>query len=131
MALVMIVDDSPNDSPTEVHVMKTALEKHGFDTVSAASGSECITLAREVHPDLILMDVVMPNVNGFQATRTLTRDPSTQSIPVVMVTTKSQESDRVWGMRQGAVDYIVKPVSASALVAKAEEVLSRSGEDLV
>jgi twitching motility two-component system response regulator PilH len=127
MALVMIVDDSP----TEVHVMKTALEKHGFDTVSAASGSECITLAREVHPDLILMDVVMPNVNGFQATRTLTRDPSTQSIPVVMVTTKSQESDRVWGMRQGAVDYIVKPVSASALVAKAEEVLSRSGEDLV
>ena len=127
MALVMIVDDSP----TEVHVMKTALEKHGFDTVSAASGSECITLAREVRPDLILMDVVMPDVNGFQATRTLTRDPSTQSIPVVMVTTKSQETDRIWGLRQGAVDYIVKPVTASALVAKAEEVLRRSEEDLV
>ena len=127
MALVMIVDDSP----TEVHVMKTALEKHGFDTVSAASGSECITLAKEMHPDLILMDVVMPDVNGFQATRTLTRDPSTQSIPVVMVTTKSQESDRIWGMRQGAVDYIVKPVTASALVAKAQEILRRSDGDLV
>jgi twitching motility two-component system response regulator PilH len=125
MALVMIVDDSP----TEVHVMRTALEKHGFDTVSAASGSECITLAKEMHPDLILMDIVMPDVNGFQATRALTRDPSTQSIPVVMVTTKSQESDRIWGMRQGAVDYIVKPVTASALVAKAEEILGRSEGD--
>ena len=127
MALVMIVDDSP----TEVHVMKTALEKHGFDTVSAASGSECISLAKEMHPDLILMDVVMPDVNGFQATRTLARDPSTQSIPVVMVTTKSQESDRIWGMRQGAVDYIVKPVTASDLVAKAQEILGRFGTDLV
>jgi twitching motility two-component system response regulator PilH len=125
MALLIIVDDSP----TEVHVMRTALEKHGFDTVSAASGSECITLAKEMHPDLILMDIVMPDVNGFQATRALTRDPSTQSIPVVMVTTKSQESDRIWGMRQGAVDYIVKPVTASDLVAKAEEILGRSEGD--
>ena len=124
MALVMIVDDSP----TEVHVMRTALEKHGFDTVSAASGSECITLAKEMHPDLILMDIVMPDVNGFQATRALTRDPSTQSIPVVMVTTKSQESDRIWGMRQGAVDYLVKPVDASDLVAKANEFLQHSEE---
>jgi len=127
MALVMIVDDSP----TDVHVMKTALEKHGFDTVSAASGSECITLAKEMHPDLILMDIVMPDVNGFQATRTLTRDPSTQSIPVVMVTTKSQESDRIWGIRQGAVDYIVKPVTAADLIAKAEEILGRAERDLV
>ncbi len=127
MALVMIVDDSP----TEVHVMKTALEKHGFETVSATSGSECITLAREMHPDLILMDVVMPDVNGFQATRTLHRDPSTKSIPVVMVTTKSQETDRIWGLRQGAVDYIVKPVTATDLVAKAEEILNRSTGSLV
>src|SRR5690606_5733505 len=104
MALIMIVDDSP----TEVHVMKTVLEKHGFDTVSAADGSECISLAREMRPDLILMDVVMPGVNGYQATRTLTRDPLTKSIPVVMITTKSQETDRIWGMRQGAVDYLVK-----------------------
>lgn len=121
MALVMIVDDSP----TEVHVMKTALEKHGFETVSAADGSECISLARRVRPDLILMDVVMPGVNGFQATRTLSRDPVTQSIPVVMVTTKSQKTDRIWALRQGAVDFLVKPVSESALVAKAQEILSQ------
>jgi len=121
MALIMIVDDSP----TEVHVLKTALEKHGFDTVSAADGSECLSLAREVRPDLIFMDVVMPRVNGFQATRSLTRDPQTKSIPVV-ITTKDQESDRIWGMRQGAVDYLVKPVSEAVLVAKAQEVLERN-----
>ena len=119
MSLIMIVDDSP----TEVHIMKTALEKHGFQTLSAADGNECLTLAREVRPDLIFMDVVMPGLNGFQATRTLRRDPKTKSIPIVMVTTKNQESDRIWGMRQGAVDYLVKPVDASDLVAKANEVL--------
>ena len=79
--------------------------------MSAADGSECLSLAREVRPDLIFMDVVMPRVNGFQATRTLTRDPQTKSIPVVMITTKDQETDRIWGMRQGAVDYLVKPVT--------------------
>ena len=119
MSLIMIVDDSP----TEVHIMKTALEKHGFQTMSASDGNECLTLAREVKPDLIFMDVVMPGLNGFQTTRTLSRDPVTKSIPVVMVTTKNQESDRIWGMRQGAVDYLVKPVDASDLVAKANEVL--------
>ena len=103
--------------------MKTALEKHGFQTMSAADGSECLTLAREVRPDLIFMDVVMPGLNGFQATRTLSRDPLTKSIPVVMISTKNQESDRIWGMRQGAVDYLIKPVDAIDLVAKAEEVL--------
>ena len=122
MALVMIVDDSP----TEVHVMKAALEKHGFETVSAADGSECLELARQVRPDLILMDVVMPGVNGFQATRTLSRDPATQGIPIVMISTKSQETDKIWGLRQGAVDFLVKPVSADALVRKAQEVLSRA-----
>jgi twitching motility two-component system response regulator PilH len=121
MALIMIVDDSP----TEVHVMKTALEKHGFETMSASDGSECLSLARQVRPDLIFMDVVMPGVNGYQATRTLTRDPQTRSIPVVMITTKGQETDRIWGMRQGAVDYLVKPVGESDLIAKAEEVLGQ------
>lgn len=121
MALIMIVDDSP----TEVHVMRTALEKHGFQTMSAADGTECLSLAREVRPDLIFMDVVMPGLNGFQTTRTLTRDPQTKSIPVVMITTKGQETDRIWGMRQGAVDYLVKPVGESDLIAKAQEVLKQ------
>jgi len=119
MSLIMIVDDSP----TEVHVMKTALERHGFQTMCAADGSECLTLARKMRPDLIFMDVVMPGLNGFQTTRSLNRDPETRSIPVIMVSTKDQESDRIWGMRQGAVDYLIKPIDASALVAKANEVL--------
>ena len=125
MALIMIVDDSP----TEVHVMKTALERHGYQTMSAADGSECLSLAREVRPDLIFMDVVMPGINGFQATRALTRDPKTKTIPVVMITTKDQETDRIWGMRQGAVDYLVKPVGESDLVAKAQEFLDQVDGD--
>ncbi len=124
MALILIVDDSP----TEVHVLKTLLEKHRFDTISAADGSECISLARERRPDLILMDVVMPGVNGYQATRMLTRDPETRSIPIVMITTKSQETDRIWGMRQGAADYLIKPVGEAVLVAKVNEVLQRRTE---
>ena len=124
MSLIMIVDDSP----TELHVMKTALEKHGFQTMSAADGTECLSLVQEVQPDLIFMDVVMPGLNGFQATRTLSRDPKTKSIPVVMVTTKDQESDRVWGMRQGAVDYLIKPVDGADLVAKANEFLKETGD---
>jgi twitching motility two-component system response regulator PilH len=74
------------------------------------------------------MDVVMPGVNGFQATRTLARDPATQGIPVVIITSKSQETDRIWGLRQGAVDFLVKPVSAAALVAKVQEVLAQAAE---
>jgi len=120
VALVLIVDDSP----TEVHVMQKALEQHGFRTAAAADGDEAIRKARELHPDLILMDIVMPGLNGFQATRELANDPQTRRIPVIMVTSKSQESDRVWGLRQGAVDYIVKPVSMDLLVQKAEAALA-------
>jgi twitching motility two-component system response regulator PilH len=122
MALIMIVDDSP----TEVHVMKTALEKHGYETVSAADGDECIMLARKMRPDLILMDVVMPGTNGFKATRTLTRDPETKRIPVVMISSKNQETDKIWGMRQGAADYLTKPVSEAELLAKTREMLEQA-----
>ena len=122
MALIMIVDDSP----TEVHVLKTVLEKHGFETMSATDGSECLSMAREIRPDLIFMDVVMPGINGFQATRALTRDPQTKAIPVIMITTKDQETDRIWGMRQGAVDYLIKPVAERELIAKAQEVLQQA-----
>jgi twitching motility two-component system response regulator PilH len=120
VALVLIVDDSP----TDVHVMQKALEQNGFQTASAADGSEAIRKARELHPDLILMDIVMPGLNGFQATRQLASDPETRSIPVIMVTSKSQESDRVWGLRQGAVDYLVKPVASDQLVRKAQAALA-------
>ncbi len=121
MALILIVDDSP----TEVHVMQRALEKHGYRTAVAADGAEGVRLAKEIRPDLIFMDIVMPNMNGYQATRTLTNDPSTSGIPIVMVTSKGQETDKIWGLRQGAVDYMVKPVSpADQLVAKAESTLA-------
>jgi twitching motility two-component system response regulator PilH len=120
VALVLIVDDSP----TDVHVMQKALEQNGFQTASAADGSEAIRKARELHPDLILMDIVMPGLNGFQATRELASDPETRAIPVIMVTSKSQESDRVWGLRQGAVDYLVKPVASDQLVRKAQAALA-------
>jgi twitching motility two-component system response regulator PilH len=120
MALILIVDDSP----TELHVMQKALEKHGFRTAAAADGAEGVRLAREMSPDLIFMDIVMPGMNGYQATRALANDPRTRSIPIVMVTSKGQETDRIWGLRQGAVDYMVKPVSPDQLVAKAQATLS-------
>ncbi|HUG97980.1 MAG TPA: response regulator [Gammaproteobacteria bacterium] len=119
MPLVLIVDDSP----TEVHVLSGYLEKHGFETVAAADGREGIDKARELRPNLILMDVVMPGMNGFQATRELARDPQTASIPVLMVTTKGLETDKIWGMRQGAVDYLVKPVTEAQLVDKVRAAL--------
>jgi twitching motility two-component system response regulator PilH len=104
--------------------MQKALEQNGFRTASAADGTEAIRKARELHPDLILMDIVMPGVNGFQATRQLANDPETRAIPVIMVTSKAQESDRVWGLRQGAVDYLVKPVATEQLVRKAQAALA-------
>jgi twitching motility two-component system response regulator PilH len=120
VALVLIVDDSP----TDVHVMQKALEKHGVRTASASDGGEGLRLARELHPDLILMDIVMPGVNGFQATRQLANDPATRTIPVIMVTSKAQETDRIWGLRQGAVDYLVKPVVTEQLLLKAQAALA-------
>lgn len=119
MAHILIVDDSP----TEVHVLKTMLEKNGFQTSSALSGEDGIAKAREEKPDLILMDIVMPGINGFQATRQLTKDPQTASIPVIIVTTKDQETDRVWGLRQGAKDYVAKPATEPELVGKIKAVL--------
>src|SRR5258706_6477205 len=120
MALILVVDDSP----TEVHVIRKALERHGYQTAAAADGAEGIRKAKEMKPDLIFMDIVMPGVNGYQATRTLINDPETRAIPIIMVTTKGQETDRVWGLRQGAVDYLVKPVTAQALVEKAQAALA-------
>ena len=120
MPVVLIVDESP----TEEHVIKSALEGQGSETLSADSGERGVEMAREAKPDLILMDVVMPGLNGFQATRQLSKDPATSEIPIIMVTTKNQKTDRIWGMRQGAVDYIVKPFSAEDLLEKTAAALS-------
>ena len=120
MAQVLIVDDSP----TEAHVLKGMLEKHGFEVETAENGTEGIERAKALKPDLILMDVVMPGLNGFQATRQLTRDPETSEIPVIIVTTKDQETDRVWGLRQGAKDFLSKPISEKTLMEKISLVLA-------
>jgi twitching motility two-component system response regulator PilH len=120
MAQVLIVDDSP----TEAHVLKGMLEKNGFEVETAENGTEGIERAKTLKPDLILMDVVMPGLNGFQATRQLTKDPETSDIPVIIVTTKDQETDRVWGLRQGAKDFLSKPISEKTLMEKISLVLA-------
>jgi len=121
MTSILIVDDSP----TEIHVLKTMLEKNGFTAITASSGEEGITTAKAERPDLVLMDVVMPGMNGFQATRALTRDKETTDIPIIIVTTKDQETDRVWGLRQGAKDYVTKPANEADLIGKINQALGK------
>ena len=111
---ILVVDDSK----TELHHLSEMLTKRGYAVRTAESGDEAMKRLAEDKPDLILMDVVMPGQNGFQLTRTITRDPRWTGLPVIMCTSKSQETDRVWGMRQGASDYIVKPVKADELIEK-------------
>jgi len=120
MAQILIVDDSP----TEAHILKSMLEKSGFEVETAENGTEGIERAKELKPDLILMDVVMPGLNGFQATRQLTKNPETADIPVIIVTTKDQETDRVWGLRQGAKDFLTKPVAEKILMEKINAILA-------
>ena len=111
MARILIVDDSPS----QLMGIRRIVEKLGHDALTAEDGAAGVEAAKREIPDLILMDVVMPNLNGFQATRSITREPSTKHIPVILVTTKDQDTDRVWGMRQGAKAYITKPFSESEL----------------
>ncbi len=117
---ILIVDDSP----TEIHVLKKVLEEKGFKIEVAADGQQGVEKAQEILPDLILMDVVMPVLNGFQATRQLSKNEDTANIPVIMVTTKDQEADKNWAKRQGATGYVVKPISADELLSKVSEALS-------
>ncbi|MDH4051161.1 MAG: response regulator [Rubrivivax sp.] len=114
MRNILIVDDSK----TELHHLSDILRKRGFQVRTAENGEEALRRLGEEVPDLILMDVVMPGQNGFQLTRTITRDPRWSAVPVIMCTSKNQETDRVWGMRQGARDYIVKPVDTDELLGK-------------
>ena len=111
MARILIVDDSPS----QLLGIQRIVEKLGHEILTATDGAAGVEAARAALPDLVLMDVVMPNLNGFQATRTLARDASTRHIPVILVTTKDQDTDRMWGMRQGAKAYITKPFSESEL----------------
>ena len=127
MTHILIIDDSP----TEVHVFKSMLLNNDIEVSVAKNGEEGIEKAIQTKPDCILMDVVMPGKNGFQATRDLSRNPQTSSIPVIIITTKDQETDKIWGMRQGAKDYIVKPADERDLIDRINRVLGfdRNSED--
>ncbi len=111
---ILVVDDSP----TERHVLVDLLTKNGYQVITAESGEEGVEKAKKELPDLVLMDVVMPGLNGYQATRTLTREESTKHIPIIVCTSKGQETDKIWGLRQGAQDYLVKPINGDELLAK-------------
>jgi len=111
---ILVVDDSP----VERHLLAELLTGQGYAVSLAADGAAGIEAARLEKPDLIIMDVVMPGINGFQATRMLNRDEATRAIPVILCTTKSEETDKIWGMRQGAQDYVTKPVDGAQLLAK-------------
>lgn len=119
MARVLIIDDSP----TETYKLTSILEKTDHTVLTADNAEAGLALAKKELPDLVLMDVVMPGLNGFQATRQLTKTPETAHIPVIMVTTKDQQTDRVWGMRQGAKAYLSKPIDQALLMATMAEVL--------
>ena len=113
---ILLVDDSK----TELHHLSEILIRRGYEVRTAENGEEAMRRLADEVPDLVLMDIVMPGQNGFQLTRAITRDPRFAAVPVIMCTSKNQETDRVWGMRQGARDYIVKPVNAEELLAKVQ-----------
>ena len=115
---ILVVDDSP----TERFAMAEFLTKHGYAVVMAESGEDGVIKSKAELPDLILMDVVMPGINGYQATRTISRDEATRNIPIIMTTSKDQETDKIWGMRQGAFDYMTKPVNHEELLKKIEAI---------
>ena len=123
MARILIVDDSPS----QLLGIQRIVEKLGHQILTATDGAAGVETAKAELPDLVLMDVVMPNLNGFQATRTLARDEATRHIPVILVTTKDQDTDRMWGMRQGAKAYIPKPFSEDELSEVLERVFAGQG----
>ena len=124
MARILVVEDSP----IEAHQLVNLLAEHGHQVLTAATGSEGLEIARTEQPDVILMDVVLPGINGFQATRQITRAPQTKHIPVIIVSSKTQPADIVWGERQGAKGYLTKPVAPKQLISAVNGVLPQAGE---
>jgi twitching motility two-component system response regulator PilH len=119
MKRILLVEDST----TQAFYTTRVLEKNGYEVIVATNGDEGIEYAKELCPDLVIMDVVMPGANGFQATRTLTRHRRTRHIPVVMLSSKDQTADKLWALRQGAINYLVKPVQEKELIATVGQLL--------
>lgn len=120
MARILLIEDSPTDTA----VLTQLLERNGHDVLASGNAEDGIDLCRRELPDLVLMDVILPGMNGFQATRALTRDAETKAIPVLIISTKGMETDKAWGLRQGARDYIVKPPREDELVARINALLA-------
>lgn len=120
MADILLIEDSATDA----HAYASVLRANGHEVVTASTGEEGMELAQKHNPDLIIMDIVMPGVNGFQATRELRRGTETSTIPIIMMSTKDQETDRIWGLRQGAFDYLVKPVKKRLLLQSVDSALA-------
>ena len=121
MARILLIEDSPTDTA----VLTQLLTRNGHEVSTAGSAEDGIEACKRELPDLVMMDVVLPGMNGFQATRALSRDAQTSAIPVLIVSTKGMETDRAWGMRQGARDYIVKPPREDDLIARIKELLDK------
>ena len=120
MARILLIEDSP----TDVAVLSQLLQRNGHQVLTSGSAEDGIEVCKRELPDLVLMDVVLPGMNGFQATRALSRDQVTKAIPVLIVSTKGMETDKAWGMRQGARDYIVKPPNEYELIGRINQVLA-------
>lgn len=119
MPKILVVDDSP----TEIFQFREMLEKLGHEVITAENGRDGVTMAISEQPDVVLMDIVMPDMNGFQATRQIARAEETKHIPVIIVSSKNQETDKVWGRRQGAKGYITKPVVQADLLSAMKDCL--------
>lgn len=124
MALILIADDSPS----EIFVLQQILEQYDHTVITAEDGEQAVEFTQNKQPDLVLMDVVMPKLNGFQATRRLSKNPDTAHIPVIIVSSKDQETDRLWGMRQGAKGYLGKPVTEATIIAEINQALAAAEE---
>ena len=120
MSKVLIVDDSP----AQLYCLRQIVERGGHQIVTADSGEQAIELAADEHPEVILMDIVMPGMSGYQAKRKLGKVESTQHIPVIFVSTKDGEADRAWGLRQGASEYVTKPVNPNLLLTAISEAMA-------
>src|SRR5690606_33762055 len=120
MARILLIEDSPTDTA----VLSQWLQRHGHEVSSSASAEDGLDACRRERPDLVLMDVVLPGMSGFQATRALARDADTAAIPVIIISTKGMETDRMWGLRQGAKGYLVKPPTEDALIEQVNAALA-------
>ena len=119
MPKVLVVDDSP----VEIFHFKHLLEKLGYEVITAENGRDAVAIAEKEQPDVVLMDIVMPDMNGFQATRQISRGETTRHTPIIIVSSKDQETDKVWGQRQGAQGYLTKPVNSQMLLAALKSVV--------